>query len=116
MTFYTVKRLILSPTELHILCAATAVLSTLPILFPEVSPPRHAELVCHYAGICLMASICLSTFLMLTAISNLFGIGGASMIAHSLGKKDMQSAKEISSTSFWMSILSASLFSCFFFI
>ncbi len=55
-------------------------------------------------------------FLMLTAISNLFGIGGASMIAHSLGKKDMQSAQEISSTSFWMSILSALLFSCFFFI
>ena len=53
-------------------------------------------------------------FLMLTAISNLFGIGGASMIARSLGKKDIQSAKEISSISFWLGLVAAILFSlCF---
>lgn len=69
MTFYTVKRLILSPTELHIICASAAVLSTLPILFPEVAPPQHAELICRYAGICLLASICTSAILMLTATS-----------------------------------------------
>lgn len=69
MNFYTVKRLILSPTELHIICAAMAVLSTLPILFPEVSPPWYAEQVCHYAGICLMVSICVSAILMISATS-----------------------------------------------
>ena len=42
------------------------------------------------------------SFVMLTAISNLFGIGGASLIARKLGKKDERSAKEISSNSFWL--------------
>lgn len=69
MTFYTVKRLILSPTELHIICASAAVLSTLPILFPEVAPPQHAEHICRYAGICLLTSLCVSAILMLTATS-----------------------------------------------
>lgn len=53
-------------------------------------------------------------FLMLTAISNLFGIGGASMIARSLGKKDVQSAKEISAISFWLGLLASILFSLSF--
>ena len=53
-------------------------------------------------------------FLMLTAISNLFGIGGASLIARSLGKKDTQSAKEISSVSFWLGLFAAILFSLSF--
>lgn len=55
-------------------------------------------------------------FLMLTAISNLFGIGGASMIARSLGRKDVQTAKEVSSVSFWLGALSALLFSVIFLI
>ena len=53
-------------------------------------------------------------FLMLTAISNLFGIGGASLIARSLGKKDMQSAKEISAISFWLGLFAAIIFSLSF--
>ncbi|MDO4532043.1 MAG: MATE family efflux transporter [Bacillota bacterium] len=53
-------------------------------------------------------------FLMLTAISNLFGIGGAGMIARSLGKKDAQTARAVSSISFWMGALSALLFSFLF--
>ncbi|MBQ8516977.1 MAG: hypothetical protein IJ498_05305 [Akkermansia sp.] len=69
MTFYTIKRLIISPTELHIICAAAAVLSTLPILFPEVVPLQQAEQICRYAGISLSVSICVSAFLMLIATS-----------------------------------------------
>ena len=54
------------------------------------------------------------SFVMLTAISNLFGIGGASLIARKLGKKDERSAKEVSSISFWLGLLTALLFSLFF--
>lgn len=54
------------------------------------------------------------SFVMLTAISNLFGIGGGSMIARKLGRKDTQAAKEIASISFWLGLLSALCFSLFF--
>lgn len=67
MTFYTLKRLLLSPSEIHILCAAAAILSILPILFPEVLPPQHVDAICRYAGICLFISGFISTMLMLAA-------------------------------------------------
>lgn len=54
------------------------------------------------------------SFLMLTAISNLFGIGGAGLIARKLGKKETQAAKEIASISFWFGLVSAVLFSIAF--
>ena len=54
------------------------------------------------------------SFVMLTAISNLFGIGGASLIARKLGRKDTNAAQEVSSISFWLGLLSALLFSLFF--
>ena len=54
------------------------------------------------------------SFVMLTAISNLFGIGGASLIARKLGRKDTESAQEIPSISFWLGLLTALLFSLFF--
>ena len=50
------------------------------------------------------------SFVMLTAISNLFGIGGASLLARKLGKQETQSAREISSISFWLGLFSAMLF------
>ena len=54
------------------------------------------------------------SFVMLTAISNLFGIGGASLIAQKLGRKDIQAAREIASISFWLGLFFAVLFSlCF---
>lgn len=53
-------------------------------------------------------------FVMLTAISNLFGIGGASLIARKLGKKENQDAKEVASISFWLGLLTAVLFSLSF--
>ncbi|MGN0136215.1 MATE family efflux transporter [Anaerotignum sp.] len=54
------------------------------------------------------------SFVMLTAISNLFGIGGASLIARKLGKKETQDAKEVASISFWLGLLTAILFSLSF--
>lgn len=50
------------------------------------------------------------SFVMLTAISNLFGIGGASLLARKLGKQKPQAAREISAVSFWFGLFSAILF------
>ena len=58
-----------------------------------------------------------SALLMVTAISNLFGVGGASAISRSLGVKDVTRANEISAVSFWggalMGILYALVFALF---
>lgn len=54
------------------------------------------------------------SFVMLTAISNLFGIGGASLIARKLGKKETQDAREVASISFWLGLLTSILFSLSF--
>lgn len=54
-------------------------------------------------------------FLMLTAISNLFGVGGASAVARALGRKETQQAKQISSLSFWGGIALSVVFSVLFF-
>ena len=56
------------------------------------------------------------SFVMLTAISNLFGIGGASIIAASLGKRDVERARQTSAVSFWAGLGSACLFSLIFFM
>lgn len=55
-----------------------------------------------------------SPFVMLTALSNLFGVGGASLIARALGQKNSEDARQISSLSFWMGLMTALLFSVFF--
>lgn len=55
------------------------------------------------------------SFVMLTAISNLFGVGGASLIARSLGKKQEDAAREISSVAFWFGLGAAILFALGFF-
>ena len=47
-----------------------------------------------------------SAFLMLTAISNLFGVGGASAVARSLGRKDPERARRISAVTFWGGLVS----------
>lgn len=54
------------------------------------------------------------SFVMLTAISNLFGVGGAGLIAQSLGKNETQAAKEASAISFWLGFFAAILFSLSF--
>lgn len=55
-------------------------------------------------------------FLMLTAISNLFGVGGASTFARALGRKEKETAARISSISFWFGLWSAILFSVIVFV
>lgn len=55
------------------------------------------------------------SFVMLTAISNLFGIGGAGLLARKLGKNEEQAAREISAVSFWFGLLAAVCFLLLFF-
>ena len=54
------------------------------------------------------------SFLMLTAISNLFGVGGASAIARALGRQDEEGARRIAAVSLAGGLLSALLFSAVF--
>lgn len=54
------------------------------------------------------------SFLMLTAISNLFGVGGASAIARALGRQDEEGARRIAAVSLAGGLLSALLFSAAF--
>ena len=51
------------------------------------------------------------SFVMLTAISHLFGVGGASAIARSLGRRDEAAARRIAALSLYGGIASALLFS-----
>lgn len=53
-------------------------------------------------------------FLMLTAISNLFGVGGASSIARALGKKDLEKARRIAGISFWSGLAAGVVYSLVF--
>jgi len=57
-----------------------------------------------------------SLFVMLTAISNLFGVGGASMIARYLGRKQEERAGQVSVVAFWGGLAAAVLFSAGFFL
>lgn len=56
-------------------------------------------------------TVAMPVFVMLTAVSNLFGVGGASLIAQSLGKKDNVRAKCVSSVAFFGGLLASSVFS-----
>ena len=51
-----------------------------------------------------------SAFLMLTAVSNLFAVGGASLAARTLGRREDEKAKDICALSFWLRFC----FHCFF--
>ncbi len=61
-------------------------------------------------------TVAMPAFLMLTAISNLFGVGGASMAARSLGQKEKDRAKQITAVSFYGGLLLSVLFSMLFFL
>ena len=60
-------------------------------------------------------TVAYAPFLMLTAISNLFGIGGAGALSRALGKHDAHAAGKISALSFWFGFLSAAAYSVLFF-
>lgn len=55
-------------------------------------------------------TVAFPSFLMLTAISNLFGVGGASAIARALGARDEASARRISTISIFGGLVSAFVF------
>lgn len=56
-------------------------------------------------------TVCMPAFMFLSAISNLFGIGGASVISRALGKQDRIKAKNASVFSFWGCIAFTLLYS-----
>lgn len=49
-------------------------------------------------------TVCMPAFMFLSAIANLFGIGGASVMARSLGAKDLKRAHRASAFAFWGTI------------
>lgn len=51
---------------------------------------------------------------MLTAVSNLFAVGGASLAARTLGRREDEKAKDICALSFWGALLASVLFSLLF--
>ena len=55
-----------------------------------------------------------SSFLMLTAISNLFGVGGASLLARCLGQRDTEGARRTAGISFWWGMIGGCAFSAAF--
>lgn len=69
-----------------------------------IDPALSSELV---AGV----TICMPVYMILTAISNLFGIGAASVISRSLGKNNPWRAKNSSRFAFW-ACLFTTLFYC----
>ena len=46
-------------------------------------------------------TVCMPAFMFLSAISNLFGVGGASAISRALGSKDVRRVQRTSAFSFW---------------
>ncbi|MDO4312503.1 MAG: MATE family efflux transporter [Eubacteriales bacterium] len=64
------------------------------------------------------SSLVLTIFLMITAIANLFGVGGGSLVVRLLGSKDEEEAQKVASLSLVMAAGSALAFSilCFIFM
>lgn len=55
-------------------------------------------------------SVCMPFFVFLTGVANLFGIGGASLVARSLGEGDHERARRASSFCLWASMAAAVLY------
>lgn len=53
-------------------------------------------------------------FIMLTAVANLFGVGGSSLIARKLGQRRESEAREVSAVAFWWGLISAAAFCILF--
>lgn len=62
------------------------------------------------------ATVAMPAFAALTALSNLFGIGGASNIARCLGKKDNETAKRTTAFSIWTSLIVALFYGILIFL
>ena len=61
-------------------------------------------------------TVCMPAFMFLSAISNLFGVGGASVIARALGQKDPERAGAASAFAFWGCLLTALFYSALAYI
>lgn len=58
-------------------------------------------------------TICMPAFMFMSAIANLFGVGGSSVISRALGKMNNPRAKSASAFAFWACAISAILYSVF---
>ena len=56
-------------------------------------------------------TVCMPAFMFLSAIANLFGVGGASVIARALGNKNVDRARDTSSFAFWGCLIVAAVYS-----
>lgn len=56
-------------------------------------------------------SLCLPVYTILSAISNLFGIGGAASISRALGRNSREDAKNIFALSLWGALIGAAIYS-----
>ena len=56
-------------------------------------------------------TVCMPAFMFLSAISNLFGVGGASVISRALGIRDEKRVKAASAFAFWGCLMTALLYS-----
>ena len=61
-------------------------------------------------------TVCMPAFMFLSAISNLFGVGGASVISRALGKKKEDRVKAASAFAFWGCLTTVLLYSGLTFI
>lgn len=61
-------------------------------------------------------TICMPAFMILTAIANLFGVGGTSVISRALGKKNYGRAADTSAFSFWFCIITSVIYSLLVFL
>ncbi len=52
-------------------------------------------------GMITAVTVCMPAFMFLSAISNLFGVGGASVVARSLGKNEGEKAKHTAAFALW---------------
>lgn len=57
-------------------------------------------------------SLCLPVYTLMTGISNLFGIGGDSVIARALGTGRKEKARQTFAVSVWSALLSAVIYAC----
>ena len=62
------------------------------------------------------AFICVPTFLFLVGVSNIFGVGGASLIARSLGKKEFRKAKSVCAFCLWTTLICSGLYGLIFYL
>jgi len=62
------------------------------------------------------AFLCGPAFLVLVGISNIFGVGGASLIARCLGEKNISKAKSTCAFCIWTALLCSGLYSILFYV